>query len=259
MFNKDSGSSSNEQHVLRIQNVTVDFGGLRAVDSVSFSVHSSEILGLIGPNGAGKTTLFNAITGVVPLTNGQIILDKQEIQGLPPHTSAHNGVARTFQVVRPFASMDVQNNVLTGLGTKLYPKIGSLFRMKKAGFAESRGITQQVGLDELEKTKASQLPIGLLRRLEVGRAVATQAKFVLLDEPAAGLAHEEVEELQALVKGLAIQGYGVILVEHNMRFAMNVCDRIVVLAAGKLLAEGKPEVISRNPEVIEAYLGSATA
>jgi branched-chain amino acid transport system permease protein len=245
-------------HVLTVQDVTVDFGGLRALDDVSFSVHPKEILGLIGPNGAGKTTLFNAITGVVPLTSGKIIVNGKEIQGLPPHTSARNGVARTFQVVRPFMSMNVLNNILSGLGSSLYSRLISLFRWKDKSLPAAQELAQSIGLGGEAQMEASQLPIGLLRRLEVGRALGTKAKFVLLDEPAAGLTHEEIGTLEGLVRELASKDYGVILVEHNMRFAMSVCDRIIVLAAGKILAEGEPEVVSRNPEVIEAYLGSAT-
>lgn len=245
-------------HILTVKDVTVDFGGLRALDKVSFSVHPKEILGLIGPNGAGKTTLFNAIAGVVTLTSGKIVVNGKEIQGLPPHTSARNGVARTFQVVRPFMSMDVLNNILSGLGSRYYPRLTSLFRWKDKSLPAARELAQTIGLGGEAEMEASQLPIGLLRRLEVGRALGTNAKFVLLDEPAAGLTHEEIETLKSLVRELASKDYGVILVEHNMRFAMSVCDRIIVLAAGKILAEGEPEMVSRNPEVIDAYLGSAT-
>jgi ABC-type branched-subunit amino acid transport system ATPase component/ABC-type branched-subunit amino acid transport system permease subunit len=251
-------SPESDGHLLSVHDVTVDFGGLRALDGVSFAVCSNEILGLIGPNGAGKTTLFNAIAGVVPLTKGRIILDGKEIQGQPPHMSARNGVARTFQVVRPFMSMDVQNNVLSGLGVHIFPRLISLLHWKDTALPAAWKISRSIGLGHEEQTKASQLPIGLLRRLEIGRALGTKAKFILLDEPAAGLTHEEVKTLEDLVKELAVEGYGVILVEHNMRFAMSVCDRIVVLAAGKLLAEGEPEVVSQNPDVINAYLGSAT-
>jgi ABC-type branched-subunit amino acid transport system ATPase component len=245
--------------VLEVDGVTVDFGGLRALDGVSFKERSSEILGLIGPNGAGKTTLFNAIAGVVELTQGKISINGKEIQGQAPYMSPRSGVARTFQVVRPFQSMDVQNNILSGLGTNRYPELRSLFQPKDRLLPASWAIADSIGLRRLETVKSVQLPIGLLRRLEVGRVLGTHARFLLLDEPAAGLTHEEVATLESLVRDLAAQGYGVILVEHNMRFAMSVCDRIIVLSAGKLLAEGIPQEISRNPEVIEAYLGNSTA
>ena len=155
-------------------------------------------------------------------------------------------------------SMDVLNNVLSGLGASQYPRLISLLKWKDKSLPAAWDITHSIDLERDAKTKASQLPIGLLRRLEVGRALATNAKFVLLDEPAAGLTHEELTTLEELIRELVSKDYGVILVEHNMRFAMSVSDRIVVLAAGKLLAEGEPEVVTRNPEVIDAYLGSAT-
>lgn len=241
--------------VLAVHDVTVDFGGLRALDGVNLELRSGEILGLIGPNGAGKTTLFNAITGVVPVSAGRITLNGQDIQGLGPHRVARSGVTRTFQIVRPFRSLDVQHNILSGGGVSHYARARAFFRRHAGGLAGAAELGRQSGLGGLERMSSAQLPIGLLRRLEVGRALATGGTFVLLDEPAAGLTYEEVEELRDLVRGIARGGKGVILVEHNMRFAMEVCDRLVVLAAGRVLAVGPPTEVRHNPLVIEAYLG----
>lgn len=241
--------------LLRVEGVTVDFDGLRALDSVSLEVHLGEILGLLGPNGAGKTTLFNAIAGVVRASSGHILLRGKEIQRLPADAVARRGVGRTFQVVRPFRTLPVEDNVLSGAGVQRYSRLGA-FTTTVAGERGAAGeLVARVGLRGAERRVAGELPIGNLRRLEVGRALALRPSLVLLDEPAAGLTHEEVAELTEVVQTIADEGHAVILVEHNMRFAMAVCDRIVVLAAGRVLAEGLPEEVSADEQVIEAYLG----
>ena len=245
-------SESTGGDVLDVHDVAVHFGSLKALDGVSLTAHGGEILGLIGPNGAGKTTLFNAITGFVPVTRGEILINGREIQGKRPPVAARAGVARTFQIVRPFAEIDVQNNVLTGLGLRTYPQVSAFARPKDAGLEEARGITARVGLGDRAANYPGELPIGLLRRLEVGRALATDARFLLLDEPAAGLTHEEVEELKQVVRDLAAQGHGVILVEHNMQFAMSVCERIVVLARRCGSLQRDAPVHGRRPEPVRS-------
>lgn len=252
---REAGGALHEAHELVASGVTVDFGGLRAVDNVSIGVRSGEILGLLGPNGAGKTTLFNAIVGAVKLSSGRITLDGQEIQGLPPHRTVRQGVARTFQIVRPFPSMSVHENVTAGAGAPHYPTTRAFVTPTSNAHETAHAIAEELNLGEFEAVRTDSLPVGLLRKLEVGRALATGADVLLLDEPAAGLSHAEVEELATEVKRIAAGGKAVILVEHNMRFALELCDRIVVLASGKIIAEGSPEEIVRHPDVISAYLG----
>jgi len=242
-------------HELAVEDVTVDFGGLRALDNVTIRVRSGEVLGLLGPNGAGKTTLFNAIVGSIRLTNGRVTLDGTELHGLPPHRTVRRGVARTFQIVRPFPSMTVTTNILAGVGMPVYPRPDAFVRPASEGISEARTIVGGMGLASQAEVLSNALPVGLLRRLEVGRALATGAHVLLLDEPAAGLSYAEVEELAGEIKRIAASGKAVVLVEHNMRFALGLCDRVAVLASGKLIAEGTPEEIVKNPEVIGAYLG----
>lgn len=250
-----SGSMSDAGHELVASAVTVDFGGLRAVDNVSIRVRSGEILGLLGPNGAGKTTLFNAIVGAVKLSSGRITVDGREIQGLPPHQTVRQGVARTFQIVRPFSSMSVHENVTAGLGAPYYPRVGAFIRSISEAHGAAHAVVEELNLGEFNAIRADSLPVGLLRKLEVGRALATGAAVLLLDEPAAGLSHAETEELAAEVKRIAAGGKAVILVEHNMRFALGLCHLVVVLASGKIIAEGSPAEIVHHPDVISAYLG----
>jgi branched-chain amino acid transport system permease protein len=240
---------------LAIEGVTVDFGGLRALNGVSLRVRSGEVLGLLGPNGAGKTTLFNAIVGAVPLTSGRVVLGGEEIQRLRTHATVARGVARTFQIVRPFQSLTVAGNVLAGIGAPEYPRLGAFWRPNARGAGAAREVVEEVGLAELADVRSEALPAGLLRRLEVGRALATGAGVLLLDEPAAGLTHAEAEELAAEIRRIADAGKAVVLVEHNMRFALGLCDRVAVLASGELIAEGTPEEIVKDQRVIAAYLG----
>ncbi len=252
---KSRGGTQDAAHELVAEGITVDFGGLRALDDVTIRVRSGEILGLLGPNGAGKTTLFNAIVGAVKITKGRIALDGAEMQGLPPYATVHRGVARTFQIVRPFASMSTAMNVLAGLGNQIYGRADAFFRPSSERAEQAHTIARDIGLGAQMDLRADALPVGLLRRLEVGRALGTGASVLLLDEPAAGLTFSETEELAAEIKRIAASGKAVVLVEHNMRFALGLCDRVAVLALGKLIAEGSPEDIVKNPEVISAYLG----
>ncbi len=242
--------------LLEVRDVTMRFGGLTALQQVSLAADQG-ILGLIGPNGAGKTTLFNCISGFLRPTEGQVIFQGQPIHNRRPHQIVALGVARTFQIVKPFSELSVEENVLSGLGKPVYPRLHAFWRRTDDPGARSRvqALLERVGLLPWAKAKASSLPIGLQRRLEIARALATEPRLLLLDEPAAGLTSGEAEALAELVRQLAEEGMAVILIEHNMRFAMNLCHRLVVLNRGQILAEGPPEAIQQDERVIDAYLG----
>lgn len=241
---------------LEIRSVSHWFGGLQALRDVTFST-SDEILGLIGPNGAGKTTLFNVISGFIVPTRGEVLFDGKAIHRLRADQTIRLGLARTFQIVKPFATLTVEENVLAGLGMPYYPKAKALYKVYRTpeNLEKIEEILEKVHLSEYRFSPAAKLPIGLQRRLEIARALATHPKVLLLDEPAAGLVAQEAEELAALVRQLHSQGIHIILIEHNMRFAMNLCQRIVVLAQGEVIAQGKPAEIQNNEKVINAYLG----
>lgn len=243
--------------LLHTRELTKHFGGLRAVDGINFDVHHGEILGLIGPNGAGKTTLFNLISGLLRPTAGRIWFREQEIQGRRPHEIAALGIGRTFQIVRPFRSLTSLDNVLAALGHTYYPSWQAFTTSyRESTFQDqARALLERVGLSDYAQVRAGALPIGLQRRLEIARALALSPVLLLLDEPAAGLVHEEAAGLTRLIRRLRDDGLTIILVEHNMPFAMGLCDRIVVLAHGQVIAEGPPEAIQANPLVVEAYLG----
>ncbi len=243
--------------LLQTRDLSKHFGGLKAVDQVNMEIHAGEILGLLGPNGAGKTVCFNLISGVYRPTKGEIHFRGARIDGLPSHRIARRGIGRTFQIVKPFASLTVLENVLVARGITRYSRFGRLWAPWKARSEVVAGMEmlERVGLADLAHRKAGLLPLGNLRRLEIARALVVGHQLILLDESFSGLRHEEIAQLEALIRRIREDGITVLLIEHNMRVTMELCDRIVVLDHGRKIAQGEPRAIQENDQVIEAYLG----
>lgn len=236
-------------NALSIKNVTKVFVGLRALDDVSLDLKQGEILGLIGPNGSGKTTLINVITGLLPLNAGQIKLDGYDLTGKPAYRIAREGIARTYQTIRLFNELTVRENIEVSAVS-----IG-MSRREARRQADAR--LTELNLEAWSNHLAGELPYGLERRVEVARALAMTPKFLLLDEPAAGLNEEESDQLlEVLAPFPNEKGLGMLIVDHDMRLIMRLCDRLHVLNYGKTIGEGTPEEVRRIPAVIEAYLGS---
>lgn len=249
--------------VLKIQNICKNFGGISALTDVSFSVSKGEIFGLIGPNGAGKTTMFNVITNLFTPTSGEIAFMGEKITGIKPHQITDKGICRTFQNIRLFSQMTSIENVLVGGHSRSKSGVlSSVFHTKSQRMEEERlhvratELLELVGLNNHKDIVADNLAYGQQRRLEIARALASDPKLLLLDEPAAGMNETETEDLFYLIKKVQELGITILLIEHDMPLVMKLCDRITVLNFGKKLAEGTPEEIQNNPDVIEAYLGS---
>ncbi len=238
--------------ILEARNLTKSFGALLAVDSLNFTVERGEILGIIGPNGAGKTTLFNIIVGVYRPDQGEVLFRGKRISGLKPHKICRRGMAKTSQIVQPFAQMTVFENVLVG---GLYGKGLSL---PKAS-AEAKSILEFVGLIGSKDSVSGSITVLDRRRLELARALATGAEVILLDENMAGLNPSEVENALRLLREVQRRGHTLIIVEHIMRAVMGISDRIIVLNHGQKIAEGRPEEVANHPRVMEAYLGGKYA
>jgi branched-chain amino acid transport system ATP-binding protein len=252
--------------VLAVEDLGIAFGGVKAVDGVAFAVSGGEVLSIIGPNGAGKTTLFNLVSGVYRASRGRVALLGYDVTGATPEALAARGLSRTFQNLQIFARMSAVENVMVGRHLREHTGIladlfglPSVTRQNRATRAAAMDRLEAVGLVADADRPAGALPYGALKRLEIARALASEPKVLLLDEPAAGCNAVETQEIERLVRRIADTGVAVVLVEHDMKLVMRISDRVLVLDRGRPLAEGPPQVVRENPAVIEAYLGRHAA
>ena len=243
--------------LMRVENLKMYFGGLKAIDGLDLVINEGETLGIIGPNGAGKTTLFNAICGVYKPTGGKVIFKGQEVQGQPAYVMARKGIARTFQISKPLADLTILDNIVAAAGVHEYTGMRSYFRKSHTPevIAKAEAVLEETGLTEMRNKKASDVSLGYLRRLEIARVLVTDPELIMLDEPCAGLSNFAINEVTELILKLKERKKSIVLIEHNLPITMKVCDRIMVLSYGKKIAEGPPEAVKHDKQVIEAYLG----
>jgi branched-chain amino acid transport system ATP-binding protein len=248
--------------ILESERLTIAFGGVRAIDGVSIAIAAGQVFSIIGPNGSGKTTLLNLVSGIYTPLEGSIRLASETVTGLAPDQLARRGLSRTFQNLQIFSKMSVMKNVM--VGRHRHERTGiladllhwpSVARQNEATGEAARVALARVGLADAAERPAGSLDYGALKRLEIARALASEPKILLLDEPAAGCNPVETQEIDHVIRSIVKEGITVVLVEHDMRLVMNISDRVHVLARGRTLAEGSPEQVRSNPEVIEAYLG----
>lgn len=249
--------------LLEAKKMTMQFGGLKAVDSLEFFINKGELIGLIGPNGAGKTTVFNMLTGVYQPTSGEVYFNGQALRGLKPYQISHLGMTRTFQNIRLFKDLSVIENIMIAGAQHLSYGLGSAVMMDEHYQREEKALQDQAlsllsifGMEKKAKAPSSALPYGEQRKLEIVRALATRPKLICLDEPAAGMNHQETHDLMETIAKIRKDfNLTVLLIEHDMKLVMGICERIIVLDHGCKIEEGTPAVIQKSQKVIEAYLG----